>query len=134
MDVVVDKSKLFETIQINVEYIASRANYERISIISEDIDLFNRFFDESIATISATLDRFIERSCNSKDCITFCINAPYFDDSKLDKLNDIVFKTIMYDSVFKWLMMVYPDVATSFNENAKQSLIELTSLIYKRIL
>lgn len=134
MKVVIDKAKLFNSIRINVEYIASRAEYEKMSIIDEDIELFNGFYGETIATISSSLDRFVEEANNAGTKICFIFNAPYFDDTKLEKLRDNIFKVLQYDSIFKWLLIVAPATATTYNEMAKQALIEVSSLIYKRLL
>lgn len=114
IDIVFNKSNIFDEVSLNSEYIGAKNEsdeniYERVSTVSADEDLLNRFLTEMQGVIIEKLREFItDVKYSSQDfSVTMELSGAY-DEALTPSVKEDLFAAMSKGVCARWFRFTYP--------------------------
>lgn len=133
----VNQAYVYSEIRKATAYLATKnsekSEYDRVAVVEANSDLLDRYFDEAIGILNATMRQYIGSVVSANKTYTFnMMMSSAYDETQNDALQTAVQSFAISYILSKWLVVVDKKEASNAEHEAAEHLIDIRAKVFYR--
>lgn len=135
--ILVNQAYVYAEVRKATAYLAvknsEKSEYDRVAVVEDNADLLDRYYEEAIGILNATMRQYIDSVTNSAKTYTFnMLMSSSYDTTQNDALQTAVQSFVISYILSKWLVVVDKKEATNAEHEAAEHLTDIRAKVYYR--